>query len=80
MKRRTLLSEMGLEPGNLMHVHGQINARCSKHVPEGALLACISIGGNGRCVKLLALLVRGSQTTITFDADSYRALAFARIA
>ena len=72
MKRRALLSEMGIEPGNLMHA--------DKHVGVGDLLASIAIGGNGKCVKLLVLLVRGGQTTITFDADSYRALAFTRIA
>lgn len=80
MKRRALLSEMGIEPGNLMHAHGHIRSRSDKHVGVGDLLASIAIGGNGKCVKLLVLLVRGGQTTITFDADSYRALAFTRIA
>ncbi len=36
MKRRALLSEMGLEPGNLMHAHEHIRSRSDKHARSGA--------------------------------------------
>lgn len=78
MKRRALLSELGISPGNLMHAHGHI--RATKHIGAGDIMTNIAIGGNGRCVKLLALLVRSGQAVITFNADAFSAMAFSRVA
>jgi len=78
MKRRALLGELGISPGNLMHAHGHI--RSTKRIDAGDLMTNVAIGGNGRCVKLLVLLVRSGQAVITFNADAFSAVAFSRVA
>lgn len=80
MKRRVLLSEMGIAPGNMIHAYGHIRARL--WIASGDVLTVLSIGGNGRCVRLQVLMARGGQTTITFHADEhdFRSLAWSRLA
>lgn len=78
MKRRTLLSEMGIAPGNLLHAIGYV--RASRPINVGDLLTIVSIGGNGRTVKLLGFMARGGEVLINFRADVYQSLAVRSIA
>lgn len=78
MKRRLLLSELGIAPGNLVHALGYV--RATKHISAGDIMSIVSIGGNGRYVKLLAILARGGNVSISFNADAYTALQLRSIA
>lgn len=78
MKRRTMIGELGIAPGNLISTSGYV--RASKHIVAGDLLSIISIGGNGRCVKMLALLVRGEHANIAFNVNAYESLPLSSIA
>lgn len=72
MKRRILLNELGIVPGSLMTSRGYV--RATRPISAGDILTLISIGGNGRCVKLLVLLARGLQASIQFNADVFTSI------